>query len=210
MLSMVPTHDALKSGRSPAPNASPGSRVSLAFRAQAAIETLLMMGVVIAFIMPMLFLFFSASNERISNLEQIQAKALAQEVSDQAGEVWYLGNGSRRMLLVNFPQDLRNLSLSGDHVNDSQLLDYGREITVSLRVNPIGMRDLLINSPAPVRSRPPPTTGNCPQPANRLIPIEDRKLAVYTNSPIPTLRSGLVVLIFENNGTFVNIYRSTC
>jgi hypothetical protein len=179
-------------------------------RAQAAIETLLMVGVVVAFILPILFLFFTASNERISNLEQMQAKALVQELSDQAGEVWYLGNGSRRMLLVNFPQNLRNLSLSGDYVNESQLLDYGREITASLRTNPSGTRDIVINCPAPVRSIPP-LAQNCPQRVNpRLVLPEARKLAVYGNSPVPTLNSGLVVLVFENNGTFVNIYRSTC
>ncbi len=175
------------------------------FRAQAAVESLLLMGVVVAFVLPLVFLFFSTSAERVSALEQAQARALGQALSDRAGEVWYMGNGSRSMMLVNFPNGLRNISLAGDRVGDSQLLSSGREITVSYLAPPAGRRDIVINSPAPVRSVPPDFGRG-----GRALSQSEKAQALLVQTsagPGTTLRSGLVAVIFVNNGTYVNILR---
>ena len=155
-----------------------------------------MMGIVIAFIIPLVLLFFSSSSEKVSALEQLQARALAQSLSDTAGAVWYGGNGTRTTLLVNFPNHLSNLSLSGDWVNDSELLSRGHEITVSYLPSLGSAQDIVIVSPAPVRSQPP-----------AIDTRNESKLVQRTAGPASPLRSGLVELIFQNNGTHVNILR---
>ncbi len=163
---------------------------------QSAIETLLMMGVIIAFILPLLLLFFSSSAEKVSSLERLQARALSQILSDTAGSVWYNGNGSRTMLLVEVPNNLVGINLSGDYVNDSDLLTRGHEITLSYLSPGSGVQDMVMFSPAPVRSLPP------------AIDVRNQsKLEQHTLGPKSVLRSGLVVLIFQNNGTYVNILR---
>ncbi|MCL6088691.1 MAG: hypothetical protein M1530_00820, partial [Candidatus Marsarchaeota archaeon] len=151
------------------------------------------------------FLFFSSSGERISALEQAQARALGQSLSDRAGEVWYMGNGSRSMMLVNFPNGLRNISLAGDRVDDTHLMSSGHEITISYLAPPAGQRDIVINSPAPVRSVPPDFGSN-----GRALSSSDKAQALLAQpsaGPGSTLRSGLVAVIFVNNGTYVNILR---
>jgi len=172
------------------------ARPLVCFSGQAAIETLLMMGVIIAFIIPLVLIFFSSSAQKVSSLEQLQAHALAQSLSDTAGAVWYGGNGTRTMLLASFPNNLANLTLSGDNVNDSQLLSQGHEITVSYLPTGSGVQDIVMVSPAPVRSLPPLKDAH-----------NESKLARFSAGPSSPLRSGLVMLIFQNNGTYVNILR---
>ncbi|VVB56927.1 Uncharacterised protein [uncultured archaeon] len=202
-MGLPPVRSSLRAGANPAAplfsaSLAPSAPALSSFsrRAQASLETLLMMGIVLAFIVPLVLLFFSSSTEKVSVLEQTQARALAQSLSDTAGAVWYNGNGSRAMVLVDFPNNLRDLTLSGDFVNDSDLLVQGHEISVSYLPPGGAAQDIVIVSPAPVRSLPP---------AND--PRNQSKLAQRTAGPGSVLRSGLVVLIFQNNGTHVNILR---
>ena len=142
---------------------------------------------------------------RSSALEQAQARALGQSLADRAGEVWYMGNGSRSMMLVDFPNGLSNITLSGDRADDAHLPAQGHEITVSYQAPPSGPRDIVVNSPAPVRSVPPDFG-----PGGRALSGSDKVQALLAQpsaGPGSPLRSGLVALIFVNNGTYVNIVR---
>jgi hypothetical protein len=170
---------------------------TIKIKAQAAIETLLVLAIVIAFVLPLVLMFFSSSNERLEIIEQAQAKALAQSIADKAGEVWYMGNGSKAPMLVNFPARLKNITLSGDFVADeSRLISDGREITISYNATGSGVREIVIRSPAPMKSNPPSTLSG-----------PDRIRASLPAIGGSALGSGPVVLIFENKGTYVNILR---
>lgn len=177
----------------------------LFFRAQAAIETLMMMGIVLAFIVPLVFVLYSSTGDRTQALNQVQAQALAQAMSDTAGEVWYAGNGTRRMVLVSFPAGLLNISLGGDLVPKSSLPMRGHEISVVLDNPPAGVDETMIVCPGPVRSEPDfASDGLTP-----LSPSDKKKamLVQRISGPGSHLRSGLVALIFENKGNYVNIIR---
>lgn len=175
------------------------------FMAQAAIETLMMVGIVLAFMVPLVFVLYSSSAERTQALNAVQAQALAQVMSDTAGEVWYAGNGTRRMVLVSFPTDMLNISLAGDGVPDSALPMRGHEISIVLDDSPIGVDEIMIVSPGPVRSVPPSLAPD----GRTLLKSEKDKtlLAQHISRPSSHLRSGLVALIFENKGNYVNIIR---
>ncbi len=175
-------------------------------RGQAAIETLMMMGLVITFMLPLILLFSSSTGERSQALNSVQATALGVGMADTAGEVWYGGNGTRRMMLVSFPTDLKNISLGGDIVPPSSLPMLGREITISLDTAPVGVSDIVILSPGPVRSVPPTYAPDGVTPLTQAQQNQTR-LEQHLSTPTSHLRSGLVLLIFENKGDYVNIIR---
>ncbi len=191
-----------------APSAAPMPRTAsshLFFRGQAALETLLMVGIVFAFIVPLVFIFYSSTGARTQALNAVQAQALAQAMSDTAGEVWYGGNGTRMLMLVSFPSDMLNITLGGDLVPPALLPMRGHEISIALDHPPQGVDEIMIVSPGPVRSVPPVLSPD----GRQLLPSErDRTLLVQRiSTPGSHLRSGLVALIFENRGDYVNIIR---
>ncbi len=184
---------------------SDGKKCASTLRAQAALETLLMVGIVFAFVIPLVLVFFSSTGARTQALNEVQAMALAQVMSDTAGEVWYAGNGTRMMLLVSFPSDMHNISLGGDDVLDSSLPMQGHEISIVLDNSPIGVDEIMIVAPAPVRSVPPLLAPD----GTFLTQAEQNRtrLVQRVSQTSPRLRSGLVALIFENKGNYVNIIR---
>gem|GEM_PF-1220559 len=80
-------------------------------RGQATIEMLVMVGFAIVFIVPLAFLFLSASNNEIGKSSLVQAKATARSISDAAGEVYLQGAGARKEIVVNYPQGVTDVSV---------------------------------------------------------------------------------------------------
>ena len=157
-------------------------------------------GIVLAFIVPLVFIFYSSTGDRTQALNEVQAQALAQSLSDTAGDVWYAGNGTRRTVLVSFPADILNITLGGD------LAPPSNEMSIVLDHPPQGVDEIIIVSPGPVRSVPPVFSPD----GRRLLSISEQNrthLVQYIMGPGSHLRSGLVALIFENKGDYVNIIR---
>ena len=176
-------------------------------RAQAAVETLMMMGLVITFMLPLILLFSSSTGQRSEALNSVQATALAQSLADTAGEVWYGGNGTQKLMLVSFPTDLKNISLGGDFLPDSSLPSLGHEITLTLDTAPVGVSDIVIESPGPVRSVPPSYAPDGITPLSNAQKNQTYLAQKISTNPNSHLSSGLVVLIFQNKGNYVNIIR---
>ena len=84
-------------------------------RGQATTEMLVMVGFALVFIIPLAFLFLSASNNELSNTSVMQAKATARNIADNAGEIYLQGPGARKYIVVNYPQGVTNASV-GDGV----------------------------------------------------------------------------------------------
>lgn len=163
-------------------------------RGQSATEMLVTVGLALAFIFPLVLLFQSTSATRGQQITQLQAKGLAQQIADTAGQVWYQGNGSRKMLLVSYPDTLQKLELSGDWVPADQperLKSDGREVVLTMDGGASGRLQVAASSPAPMKN----AYGG-----------QIRQSLSYGQSGL--LRPGLVVLVFVNAGDYVNVSRS--
>jgi len=77
-------------------------------RGQATTEMLVLVGFALVFIIPIAFLFLSASNNELSKTSIMQAKATARTIADNAGEIYLQGPGARKYIVVNYPQGVTN------------------------------------------------------------------------------------------------------
>lgn len=84
-------------------------------RGQAMTEMLVLVGFALAFIIPLAFLFLSASNNEAGKTSLLQAKASARSIADSAGEVYLQGAGAMKYIVVNYPQGVIDASV-GDGV----------------------------------------------------------------------------------------------
>jgi hypothetical protein len=188
-------------------------------RGQSAVETLVTVGIALAFIVPMVLIFFSSTGIRTQTLAQVQARGLAQQMADTAGEVWYQGNGSKKIALLSYPDRLLNISLGGDmlvddagkaapcppanpgrytisdSLNNTQLHQASREIILTLDNGQSGTTQAVAVGPAMVCN----AYGGVP--ARRLDYVPGKALG-------GPLSSGLVMLVFENKGDYVSITRA--
>jgi uncharacterized protein (UPF0333 family) len=80
-------------------------------RAQATTEMLLLVGFALVFIIPIAFLFLSASNNESGKTSVMQAKATARAIADNAGEVYLQGAGAKKHIVVNYPQGVTGASV---------------------------------------------------------------------------------------------------
>jgi len=85
-------------------------------RAQAATETLVLAGFALVFIIPLAFLFLSASNNELGKTSLMQAKATARTIADTAGEVYLQGAGAQKYIVVNYPQGVVGASVGNGMV----------------------------------------------------------------------------------------------
>ena len=169
-------------------------------RGQSAVETLLIAGVGLLFLIPLVLMFYSSTNLGLEDLSRLQAKAMAQQISDAAGQVWYEGKGARRTILVNFPEGISNILLSPEisrvgEFSYEENKAKGREIIIKIDDESGGQSQIVHVSPAPVFSRIGAAGG-------------DAKASLgYTRGVDGKLSPGLSVLIIKNEGTYVNIVR---
>ena len=80
---------------------------------QAATEYLVLAGFALVFILPLAFLFFSASNSELGKTSISQASAAANAIADEAGKVYLQGNGSKETIIVNYPSGINGGTLAG-------------------------------------------------------------------------------------------------
>jgi uncharacterized protein (UPF0333 family) len=100
-------------------------------RGQATTEMLVLTGFAIVFIVPLAFLFLSASNEEMAKSSLMQAKASVRAIADSAGEVYLQGAGARKDVVVNYPQGVVNASVENGMVVLTLDTDSGEQDIVS-------------------------------------------------------------------------------
>ena len=71
---------------------------------------LVLVGFALVFIIPIAFLFLTASNNELSKTSVMQAKATARTIADNAGEIYLQGPGARKYIVVNYPQGVIDAS----------------------------------------------------------------------------------------------------
>jgi len=172
-------------------------------KGQSSVEALLILAVAIAFIIPLALIFFSSSALGLETLSQLQTKALAQHISDAAGQVWYEGPGARKTILVSYPDGIESIRLSGDDVTcfligservcHDDIKYKGRDIVLTLALENAGKVQIDAISPAPMKNE---YFRDAAQNLNYKYSPTDEKLT-----------AGLVVLVVKNEGPYVNVVR---
>jgi len=109
------------------------------FRGQATAEVLVLVGFALVFIIPLAFLFLSASNNELSKTSMLQAKATARAIADNAGEVYLQGPGAKKSIIVNYPQGVTGARVeSGAVVITLDANGYRQDIVATTFANMTG------------------------------------------------------------------------
>lgn len=90
-------------------------------KAQIASESLIILGFIIIFLIPLLFYFISYSSEKLSSISDYQTIFLINRICDNAAQVWYQGEGAKKSVIVFYPVGLKNIFLGGDLKSSSSL-----------------------------------------------------------------------------------------
>jgi hypothetical protein len=102
-------------------------------RGQSAFETLVTVGVMLAFTLPIVLLMLSASNLRLEDTSLLHGQATVQQISDTINEVYLQGPGAKRTMLIEMPATSKSLNISNRQVVMSLTSNGGEhEISHSL------------------------------------------------------------------------------
>jgi len=80
-------------------------------RGQVTMETLVTLGMVLAFTVPLILLLFSFTSVNHEETTMAQADASARALSDSLNIVWAQGQGAKRSLLLNLPSSTEEVML---------------------------------------------------------------------------------------------------
>ncbi|MBM3230030.1 hypothetical protein FJZ26_06370 [Candidatus Parvarchaeota archaeon] len=81
-------------------------------KGQISVESLTLVGFMLAFMVPVVLLFLTISNVSSENVSIGQARITGKQIANAAGEVYAQGNGTRRIILVNYPPNMQNITLN--------------------------------------------------------------------------------------------------
>jgi hypothetical protein len=74
-------------------------------------ETMVMVGFALAFIIPLTLLFFASTGSEMGKYSVAQAKASVRQIAVEAGDIYLQGAGARKTILVNYPEGIMDGSV---------------------------------------------------------------------------------------------------
>jgi hypothetical protein len=171
-------------------------------RGQSSVEAVIVLGLVFLFMVPITLFFFTSMASKSEILDQSQTKALAQRISDMAGDVWYEGAGSRREILVSFPENMLEIVFEGpgttQYFNSTGHLTHTRDLNSTIIITTQSregqnQKQFSKSCPAPLRSE-------------GWIRGQDLNLDLDDDGFVD---SGLTMIVVRNEGGYVNVIRYT-
>lgn len=153
-------------------------------KGQGSIELLVTVGVALVFLLPLSLFFLSSSTLRTGELSKMQAKALAQQIADEAGRVYYQGPWAKRTVMVNYPDMMLDIT-----VNNT-------EVIVTMEGERGGENQFVAQAPS-----------NMTDAISGGMRVERKALAAMRSGRY--VNGGIVALVFRvsNDGKSVNIFR---
>ena len=85
-------------------------------KGQASVEMLITVGVVLAFVVPLILFILSISNYNYENVSKYQADVSAEAIAHIINHVFIEGEGSQRSILVNLPSNTKSLEINQNEV----------------------------------------------------------------------------------------------
>jgi len=84
-------------------------------KAQAALESLIIIGFIVLLSIPIIFYFFLYSGEKLAQVADFQIESILGQIVDSATEVWYQGEGSSKIITLYIPPGITNIYFGGDN-----------------------------------------------------------------------------------------------
>jgi hypothetical protein len=153
-------------------------------KGQSSLEMFVMIGVAIVFIFPLALMFFTTSGVKVEDIGRLQAQNLANAIADESGKVCYQEMASKRVVLLNYPEKILNLTVNGTEVVITLEATNGGQTQITAQ-SPCKMNDALNSGGAFVSSK---------------------SIAAVKHGRF--VSGGLVALVFYSRGTNVTIFRA--
>jgi hypothetical protein len=116
-------------------------------KAQAAMETLILVGFALALFIPLILLFFSATTNRSEETNLIAARSAVRSVADYASDTYLQGEGAKKRIIVNYPSQVANISISNQTITfrvrtQAGLVDISEPFTGKVVDTPVANKKL--------------------------------------------------------------------
>ncbi len=85
-------------------------------KGQAATETLVTIGMILVFIIPILLLLLVGAQAKFESLSHVQASSAVRIIADSINEVYLEGPKASKIVMINLPSNSRNLNISNNEV----------------------------------------------------------------------------------------------
>lgn len=115
-------------------------------KGQAAMEYILMIGFILALLIPLILLFYNQRADTALQVRSQQLRAVGEKIVDQAESVYYLGEPSRIQFRIQLPDNVVNVTI----VNKALVFKLSTEAGVS---------DIVIPSVVNITGAVPLTSG---------------------------------------------------
>ncbi|MFA6489787.1 MAG: hypothetical protein WCT52_03835 [Candidatus Micrarchaeia archaeon] len=104
-----------------------------------------MVAFALVFVLPMIFLFMSATGNELSKTSVAQAKISARAIADEAGSVYLQGEGAQKSVVVNYPSGVIGAQIEGGLVvisleQDGRRMDIASSTFANISGNLSGKR----------------------------------------------------------------------
>ncbi len=86
-------------------------------KGQVSLEYLLITGFAFLFIAPLIAVFYSQSQSLNEDVQKSQAERVASAITEAANQVYYLGEPSKKSLLVYMPQGVESVTINQNYVS---------------------------------------------------------------------------------------------
>jgi uncharacterized protein (UPF0333 family) len=156
-------------------------------KAQAALESLIIIGFIVLLSIPIIFYFFLYSGEKLAQVADFQIESILGQIVDSATEVWYQGEGSSKIITLYIPPGITNIYFGGDSqiILPNQVITYNPTKEVIIYYESYGQQKQFIKySPAFIKNYPLDRTPPPKASVNYRPPNSDSKY----------LPSGLIIL----------------
>jgi|GEM_PF-1051413 len=85
-------------------------------RGQAAVETLVTIGMILVFVIPILLVLLVGAQARFESLSHVQSNSAINIIADSINEVYMEGPSASKVVMVNLPSNTKNLTIANNEV----------------------------------------------------------------------------------------------
>jgi hypothetical protein len=85
-------------------------------KGQAATETMVTIGMILVFVIPILLLLLVGAQARFESLSHVQASSVVRVIADSINEVYVEGPGASKVVVINVPTNTQFLNITENEV----------------------------------------------------------------------------------------------
>ena len=90
-------------------------------KGQISVEHIVLLAIVMIILLPGIYTFYNRTTQLKEEFDDIRIKSVGEDLLDAVTEVTILGDGSKKTLLLDLPENFRNISIIG---NNTMVISY--------------------------------------------------------------------------------------